>query len=92
MMAKKLWKNVTEDEKMKMKQFVINNPPDTPLTPEYAASYLGVSTATLQKMRCEDTNGIAFFKPSYRCVVYYKRDLDAYLTSSPAYRCTSQYT
>ena len=91
-MAKKLWKNVTEDEKMKMKQFVINNPPDTPLTPEYAASYLGVSTATLQKMRCEDTNGIPFFKPRARCVVYYKSDLDAYLTSSPAYRCTSQYT
>ena len=90
-MAKQLWKNVTEDEKMKMKQFVINNSPDTPLTPEYAASYLGVSTATLQKMRCEDTNGIAFFKPSHRCVVYYKRDLDDYLTSQPAYRCTSEY-
>ena len=91
-MAKKLWKNVTEDEKMKMKQFVINNPPDTPLTPEYAASYLSVSTATLQKMRCEDTNGIAFFKPRARCIVYYKRDLDTYSTSSPAYRCTSEYT
>ena len=90
-MAKKSWKNVTEDEKMKMKQFVINNPPNTPLTPEYAASYLGVSTATLQKMRCEDTNGIAFFKPRPRCVVYYKRDLDDYLTDEPAYHCTAQY-
>ena len=90
-MAKKLWKSVTEDEKMNMKQFVINNPPDTPLTPEYAASYLGVSTATLQKMRCEDTNGIRFFKPRSRCIVYYKCDLDDYLTSQPAYRCTSEY-
>lgn len=90
-MAKKSWKDVTEDEKMNMKQFVIDNPPDTPLTPEYAASYLGVSTATLQKMRCQDTNGIRFFKPSHRCIVYYKSDLDEYLTSRPAYRCTSEY-
>lgn len=90
-MAKKKWIDVTEDEKIKMKQFVINNPPCTPLTPEYAASYLGVSTATLQKMRCEDTNGIAFFKPRPRCVVYYKRDLDDYLTDEPSYHCTAQY-
>lgn len=90
-MAKKSWKDVTEDEKMNMKQFVIDNPPDTPLTPEYAASYLGVSTATLQKMRCQDTNGIPFFKPGARCVVYYKSDLDEYLTSRPAYRCTAEY-
>lgn len=90
-MAKKRWKDVTEDERMKMKQFVINNPPNTPLTPEYAASYLGTSTSTLQAMRCEKTNGIRFFKPSCRCVVYYKRDLDEYLTSKPAY-CTAGYT
>lgn len=90
-MAKKPWKNVTDDEKMKMKQFVINNPPDTPLTPEYAASYLDVSTATLQKMRCEDTDGIPFFKPRHKCIVYYKRDLDDYLTDTPAYNCTVQY-
>lgn len=85
-MAKKLWKNVTEDEKMKMKQFVINNPPNTPLTPEYAASYLGVSTATLQKMRCQDINGIRFYKPRHRCIVYYKCDLDEHLTSQPSHR------
>lgn len=90
-MTRKAWKNVTEDEKMKMKQFVINNPPDTPLSPEYAASYLDVSTATLQKMRCEDTNGIPFYKPSPRCVVYYKRDLDEYLTGEPAYQSTAEY-
>ena len=90
-MAKKLWKNVTEDEKIKMKQFVIDNPDNTPLPSEYAASYLGISTATLQKMRCEDSNGIPFFKPRARCVVYYKRDLDNYLTDEPAYHCTAQY-
>tara|TARA_R110002020_G_scaffold15164_1_gene54103 strand:- start:158 stop:430 length:273 start_codon:yes stop_codon:yes gene_type:complete len=89
-MAKKLWKDVTEDEKMKMKQFVINNPDDTPLTPEYAASYLEVSTATLQKMRCTNTKGIPFFKPRHKCIVYYKRDLDNYLTNE-AYQCTAQY-
>ena len=90
-MAKKLWKNVTEDEKMKMKQFVINNPPCTPLTPEYAASYLGVSTSTLQSMRCQDSNGIPFFKPRHKCIVYYKRDLDEHLAGEQPYHCTAQY-
>lgn len=89
-MAKKTWGQVTEHEKLSMAQYAIDNPPTTPLSAEHAASYLGVSTATLQKMRCEDTNGILFTKIG-RQVIYYKRDLDEYLNRMPAYQHTSQY-
>lgn len=90
-MAKKTWQQVSKNEKMVMAQYVIGSPPNTPLSAEHAASYLGVSTATLQKMRCEDTNGIMFTKIG-RQVIYYKKDLDAYLASMPAYQHTAQYT
>ena len=91
-MAKKLWKNVTEDEKMKMKQFVINCPPEAAVTCEYAASYLELSPSTLQRWRCQNTDGLAFVKKQgTRLVYYFKRDLQAYLEDSPAYQCTAQY-
>lgn len=89
-MAKKTWGQLTELDKVTMAQYVIDNPPTTPLSAEQAASYLGVSTATLQKKRCEDTNGILFTKIG-RQVIYYKRDLDAYLANMPTYNHTAQY-
>lgn len=89
-MAKKTWRQVSRSEKIDMAQYVIDSPPNTPLSAEYTASYLGMSTATLQKMRCEDTNGIKFTKVG-RQVIYYKRDLDSYLDSMPAYQHTAQY-
>lgn len=89
-MAKKTWRQVSRNERMEMAQYVIDSPPSTPLSAEHAASYLNMSTATLQKMRCEDTNGITFTKIG-RQVIYYKRDLDAYLDSMPAYQHTAQY-
>lgn len=89
-MAKKTWRQVSRNEKMAMAQYVIDSPPETPLSAEHAASFLGVSTATLQKMRCEDTNGITFTKIG-RQVIYYKRDLETYLASMPTYQHTAQY-
>ncbi|MGP4905149.1 helix-turn-helix domain-containing protein [Psychrobacter faecalis] len=90
-MAKKTWRQMSRNEKMAMAQYVIDSPPHTPLSAEHAASYLGISTATLQKMRCEDTNGILFTKIG-RQIVYYKKDLESYLNSMPAYQHTAQYT
>lgn len=89
-MAKKTWRQVSRSEKIAMAQYVIDSPPNTPLSAEHAASYLGISTATLQKMRCEDTSGITFTKVG-RQVVYYKKDLESYLNSMPAYQHTAQY-
>ncbi|WP_199506871.1 MULTISPECIES: helix-turn-helix domain-containing protein [unclassified Psychrobacter] len=90
-MAKKPWKDVSESEKIKMKEYVDKSPPNTPLSPEFAASYLGISPATLQKMRCTVTDGIPFHKPRHKCIIYYKSDLDAHLQGNTAYRCTAQY-
>lgn len=89
-MAKKQWRQFTELDKIAMAQYVIDNPPTTPLSIEQAASYLNVSPATLQKMRCEATNGIVFTKIG-RQVIYYKSDLNAYLARMPAYDHTAQY-
>lgn len=86
---KKSWKNVTHSEKQQMKQMVQIATPETPFSPEYAASYLGLSTATLQKWRCEKSNAITFIKVG-RAVAYLKKDLDAFLQQNQ-YRCTANY-
>lgn len=89
-MAKKPWKEVTLEERLKMKKFVEQADPDTPLPPEYVASYLDSSPATLQKKRCEDTNGIPFIKIGKRAVAYIKRDVVSHIQANQ-YTSTSQY-
>ncbi len=89
-MAKKPWKDVTLEEKIQMKMMVERVSPDTPVSPEHAASYLNKSPATLQKMRCEDSEGIPFVKIGKRAVGYIKRDLQAYVQARQ-YRSTSEY-
>lgn len=54
---------------------------DSPLIDiKSATTYLGLSTATLARMR-RDNNGPAFVRMGAR-VLYRKSDLDAYITSS----------
>lgn len=78
MIQRKQWSQYNDEEKALMKKEVIEAHEDTPFSSEYAASYVGKSTSTLQHMRCHQSNGITYSKAGGH-VVYRKRHLDAYL-------------
>lgn len=62
----------------------------TYLRPRLAASYLGIATSTLAKMRVQG-RGPQFMKVGPRSVIYSVDRLDDWL-SSRIYENTSQYT
>lgn len=78
MIQRKQWSQYNDEEKALMKKEVIEAHEDTPFPSEYAASYVGKSTSTLQHMRCHQSKGITYSKVGGH-VIYRKRHLDAYL-------------
>lgn len=61
------------------------------LRPRKAAPYIGVSLATLARMRGDGT-GPSFVVLHNRCIGYARADLDAWSASRPKYRNTSERT
>jgi predicted DNA-binding transcriptional regulator AlpA len=49
------------------------------MRPPDAAYYLGVSTSTLAKWRCQDSSGPPYMKLGPRIVAYDQRELDAWM-------------
>ena len=86
MIRRKNWSLYTHNEIKSMKKSVTEAHPDTPFSPEYAASYIGKSPSTLQHMRCHQSNGIVYSKVGGH-VIYRKRHLDNYLD-----RCEKSFT
>lgn len=86
MITTKPWSQYTDEEKIWMKNVVVNAPASTPFSPSYAACYIGKTPSSLQYMRCNDSNGIVYSKVGGR-VIYRKKHLDAYLD-----RCERSFT
>ena len=61
------------------------------LRPAHAAEYIGLSLATLARMRC-DGGGPEVTQLNKKAIGYTKASLDAWLSSRPRYRSTSERT
>lgn len=59
------------------------------LRPEHAAPYCGLSEPTLARMRVDGT-GPEFVQLGHKAIGYCLNDLDAWLSSRPRFRSTTQ--
>lgn len=72
---------MTDDEKSCLVNDFRNAPDDADFPPEALALVYGFSLPWLQKKRCEG-NGIPFFKPTSKMVLYKKCDVINYVNDN----------